>query len=62
VISLMWIGSFEIRMCDASSANSGEEPLFLIELFDHDARSTIDSRVCHDIEEGAAAFEAFLSR
>jgi hypothetical protein len=62
MISLAWIGSYEIRMLEASPANSADEPLFLMELFHHDAQTTIDSRVCYDIEEGAVAFEAFVSR
>jgi hypothetical protein len=62
LISLAWIGNFEIRMLEASGARSGDEALFLIELFDHDAQSSVDRRVCYDVEEGAAAFEAFVSR
>ena len=61
MISLAWIGNYEIRILEASRTGSGEEPLFLIELFDHDAQSSVDSRVCYDIDEGAAAFEAFAS-
>jgi hypothetical protein len=62
MISLAWIGNYEIRMLEASRTSSGDEPLFLIDLFDHDAQSSLDSRVCYDIEEGATAFEAFASR
>jgi hypothetical protein len=62
MISLAWIGNYEIRMLDASPNSSVGEPLFLMELFDHDAQSSIDSRACYDIEEGATAFEAFASR
>jgi hypothetical protein len=62
MISLAWIGNYEIRMLDASPNNSVGGPLFLMELFDHDAQSSVDSRVCYDIEEGATAFDAFASR
>jgi hypothetical protein len=62
MISLAWIGNYEIRMFEASRASSDDAPLFLMELFDHDAQSTVDSRVCYAIEEGAVAFEAFVSR
>ena len=40
----------------------GPDIVFLIELFDHDAQSSVDSCVCDDIEEGVAAFEDFISR
>jgi hypothetical protein len=62
MISLAWIGSYEIRMLDFLQTGAADEPLFLIELFDHDAQSRVDGRVCYEIERGAAAFEAFVSR
>jgi hypothetical protein len=62
MISLAWIGNYEIRMLEAPQTSSGDEPLFLIELFDQEAQSSVDSRVCYNIEESAAAFEAFVSR
>jgi len=62
MISLAWIGNYEIRMLDVPQTDAADEPLFLIEFFDHDAKSLVDSRVCYDIEQGAAAFEAFVSR
>jgi|APFre7841882630_1041343.scaffolds.fasta_scaffold289978_1 hypothetical protein len=33
-----------------------------IDLFDHDAQLSIDSRFCYDIAESAVAFENFASR
>jgi hypothetical protein len=62
MISLAWIGNYEVRMLDVPQTGAADEPLFLIELFDHDAQSQLDSRVCYEIEQGAAAFEAFVSR
>jgi len=62
MVSLGQIGSCEIRMREAPNADSADGPLFLIELFDHDSQSVIDSCVCNDIEEGVAAFENFISR
>ena len=59
MVSLVQIGNYEIRMLEASKADG---PLFLIELFDHDAQSSVDSCVCDDIEEGVAVFEDFISR
>jgi hypothetical protein len=62
VVSLVQIGNCEIRMLEASKTESTEGPLFLIELFDQDAQSAVDSCVCDDIEEGVTAFENLLSR
>jgi hypothetical protein len=49
-------------MRDVPQTGAADEPLFSIELFDHDAQSLIDSRVCYEIEQGATVFEAFVSR
>jgi hypothetical protein len=62
MVSLARIGSYETRMLEASQATSADTPLFCIELFDHDAQSQVASCICHDIEEGVAAFEDFISR
>ena len=37
-------------------------PLFSIELFDHDGQSLLDSCICYSLDEGAAAFQDFISR
>jgi len=62
MVSLVQIGNYEIRMLEASKADTADVPLFLIELFDHDAQSSVDSCICDDIEDGVAAFEDFISR
>jgi hypothetical protein len=62
MISLAWIGNYEIRMLDVSQTGAADEPLFLIELYDHDAQMQLDRRLCYEIEQGAAAFEAFVAR
>jgi len=62
IVSLLQIGNYEIRMLEVSKADTADGPLFLIELFDHDAQSAVDSCVCDDVEEGVAAFERFRSR
>ena len=61
-VSLAQIGNYEIRMLEASKADTGDGPLFLIELFDHDAQSSVDSCICCGIDEGVAAFQDFISR
>ncbi|MBN8986662.1 MAG: hypothetical protein J0H42_00345 [Rhizobiales bacterium] len=59
-ISLAWIGDHEIRMHAAPPAGDAKQPLFIIDVFDHDARLLIDSRACHTVAEGAVAFDEFL--
>jgi hypothetical protein len=58
-ISLAWIGEFEIRM-HAATPTSAENPLFILDIFDHDAQLFIDRRACHTLAEGAVAFDEFL--
>ena len=59
IISLVQIGNYEIRMLEASKADTADGPLFLIELFDHDAQSSVDSCICDDIEEGGGHVRRF---
>jgi len=49
-------------MFEVSQISSDDVPLFWMELFDHDVRSSVDSCVCHGIQEAVAAFEDFISR
>lgn len=58
-ISLAWIGDFEIRMHAAAPADA-ERPLFVLDIFDHDAQLFLDSRACRTLADGAAAFDQFL--
>jgi hypothetical protein len=62
IVSLARIANYEVRMLDASQTGSADTPLFCLELFDHDAQSAVDSCACHDVEEGVATFEEFISR
>jgi hypothetical protein len=62
MVSLGRIGSYEVRMLEGSQSSCSSVPLFSIELFDHDVQSPVDSRVCFDIEEGAAAYQDFILR
>ena len=59
-ISLAWIGDFEIRMHTAPPTSAVKQPLFIVDVFDHDAQLFIDSRACYTIAEGAVAFDEFL--
>src|SRR5215469_10625400 len=44
-----------------STRQAADGPLFLMELFDHDAQSSVDSRACYDIDRAEITFEAFAS-
>jgi hypothetical protein len=59
-ISLAWIGDCEIRMHAAAPTGAAKQPLFIVDIFDHDAQLFIDSRACHTVAEGAVAFDEFL--
>ena len=59
-ISLAWIGDYEIRMHTAPPTNAVKQPLFIVDVFDHDAQLFIDSRACYTVAEGAVAFDEFL--
>jgi hypothetical protein len=37
-----------------------KQPLFIVDVFDHDAQLFIDSRACYTVAEGAVAFDEFL--
>jgi hypothetical protein len=60
VVSLAWIGDFEIRMHAAPPTSAVKQPLFILDVFDHDAQLFIDSRDCYTVAEGAVAFDEFL--
>ena len=61
--SLAWIGDHEVRMQVSSRPCSiVREPLFILYLFDHGAEQIVDVRACYSIAEGAAAFDAMVSR
>jgi hypothetical protein len=61
IVLLARLGNCEVRMLESSQDDSDAAPLFLIELFDHDAQLPVDSRSCCSIDEGAAAFQDFIS-
>jgi hypothetical protein len=62
IITLARIGSFEVRMFEASQNGSTDRPLFCMELFDRDAQSSVETRACYEIEDGVAAYQNFISR
>jgi hypothetical protein len=61
MVSLGRLGSYEIRIFEPLAAIP-VSALFWIELFDHDAQSSIDSCACRDIEEAVVRFDDFIAR
>ncbi len=61
-IALVCIGIYEVRMLDVYETNLDDKPLFCLQLFDREAQKVVENCICHDIEEGVAAFEKFISR
>ena len=61
-ISLTWIGSCEIRMLEGPKANAESMPLFWLELFDHRAKTSIDTFGCNEIKDAAVVFADFIAQ
>ena len=61
-VSLASIGNCEIRMFVGSKAHSDGMSLSWLELFDHDAKTSVDSYSCHKIEDAVAVFEDFIAQ
>ena len=61
-VSLARIGNYEVRIFEGRQSDDGDQPLFWMELFDHDAQLSIDGGCFRDIKEAALAFEDFISQ
>jgi len=61
-VSVARIGKYEIRMFSVFTTQSSEAPQLWMELFDHDAKISIDSSSCHEIDDTVAAFEAMVAQ
>jgi hypothetical protein len=61
-VSLARIGSYEIRLVEVPGPSTPDAPPLWMELYDHDAESTIDSCSCQEIEEAMAAAEYLVSQ
>jgi hypothetical protein len=61
-VSLAWIGSCEIRIFEGPQANTNGMPLFWLELFDHRAKTSVDTFSCNEIEDAAVVFEDFIAQ
>ena len=61
-ISVALVASCEIRMLRGPERDLDALPLFWLELFDLNAKLSLDSGCCHRIEDAAAIFEGFLTQ
>jgi len=59
-VTLAWVGNCEIRIFEGSQACSGGMPLFWLELFDHGAKTSVDSFGCHRIGDAVVVFDDFI--
>ncbi len=61
-ISIARTGIYEIRMFSGQPRWPNDVPPVWIELFDHDARMSVDSCGCLEIEEALAGFDALVAQ
>ena len=61
-VSLALIGSCEIRIFDGPRASTNGLPLFWLELFDHRAKTSVDTFSCNEIADAAVVFEDFIAQ
>jgi hypothetical protein len=60
MISLERTGRHEVLMFDVSPDSATDSPLFWLELFDHVAKSSVDSCSCYDMAQAVTAFDDFI--
>jgi hypothetical protein len=61
-VSLVSIGSCEIRMFRGPEVDFDGGPLFWLELFDHSTRTSVDGGSCHRIKDAVPLFDDFVSQ
>ena len=61
-VSLASIGSHEIRMLAGPAADLDSAPLFWLELFDHGAKTFLDSFCCHRLKDAVPVVSDFFAQ
>ena len=61
-VSLASIGSHEIRMLGGSAIDIDSAPLFWLELFDHGAKTSLDSFCCRRLKDAAPVVSDFFAQ
>jgi hypothetical protein len=59
-VSVVRIGRCEIRIFEGSETNADGMPLIWLELFDHGAKTSVDTFGCYEIDDAAGIFEDFI--
>jgi hypothetical protein len=61
MISLERIGCHEVIMFDVSPDSATDAPLFWLQLFDHEAKLSVDSCSCTEIAQAVTVFDDFIA-
>ena len=61
-VSVVRMGKYEIRMFSSAPGSPGDAPQVWMELFDHDAKRSIDSCSCGEIDDAMSAFEVLVAQ
>ena len=62
IATLARYGVYEVRMIEPATEPKSEAELFLVELFDHRDRSSLDSFGGFDLEDAASGLEELISQ
>ena len=61
-VLLASIGRHEIRMLAGPAADPDSTPLFWLELFDHGAKTSLDSFCCHRLKDAVPVVSDFFAQ
>ncbi len=61
-VSLASIGSHEIRMLAGLAIGLDSAPLFWLELFDHSAKTSVDSCCCYSLKDALPVVRDFFAQ
>ena len=61
-VSLASIGSHEIRMLAGPAVGLDSAPLFWLELYDHSAKTSVDSCCCHSLKDALPMVRDFFAQ
>jgi hypothetical protein len=61
-VSLVRIGSYEVRLVEFAQVNSTHDTQLWVELYAHNLQCGLDSCACSDLEEAALAADALISQ
>jgi hypothetical protein len=60
-VSIKRFGVFEVRLVEFATRQRADSLAIWIELYDYDTQSSLDSCLCHDLEEAEPMLEHLLS-